>query len=134
MADNRTANMVEVVPPGSRIGKRGAVLREQRKMNYYRLDERNGAIIEMHLPSDGIFYRQYLERGFVTERSLLEERSLEIKRNLGLLPDEKSQEATAAKEVPHQPEEEVNPLVCEICGKECRSAFGLQAHMKKHNH
>ncbi len=28
---------------------------------------------------------------------------------------------------------ESNPLVCKVCGKECKSAFGLKVHQRSHS-
>ena len=137
MADNRTG-MVEVYGPGehmvTRKGKRGIAMREQHKALFYKLDEDTGEIIEMRLPSDSPFYQQYLGRGFVTERSLLEKRSLEIQRKKGLLPVEESQEAPADKEAPHIEEKPEINLKCEVCGFTAKSVSGLRLHMKKHTH
>lgn len=30
------------------------------------------------------------------------------------------------------PKEALNPLVCDICGKECKSQFGLNSHKRSH--
>jgi hypothetical protein len=42
------------------------------------------------------------------------------------------QEAPPAPEAP-TPEPPANELVCHVCGKECKSAFGLQSHMRSHD-
>lgn len=31
------------------------------------------------------------------------------------------------------PPEPKNELVCQVCGKECKSKFGLQSHIRVHN-
>lgn len=37
------------------------------------------------------------------------------------------------RELLPEPEPEVaNDLVCPVCGKECKSPFGLKSHMRKH--
>ncbi len=148
MVDNRTSDLAKVYGPGEVMPSKSGTkipLREQHTMTYYKLDEKTGEIIEMpNLPADAIFYKRYLARGYVTDRSLLEERSARIiERNREIQPVEKSQEAQADKVVPLTVEEKEEPtveekaeLICETCGQSAKNKAGLKAHIRiKHpNH
>lgn len=62
-----------------------------------------------NLPADPFFMRKYFARGFT------------------LTPPE-------GKIWPPQSAEDKEEVICPVCGKECKSDFGLKAHMRKHNH
>ncbi len=47
------------------------------------------------------------------------------------VPVAKPKSVAKAESVPPDGEP-VSELVCTVCGRECKSAFGLQAHMKSH--
>ena len=88
-------------------------LRKQNKLTYYKLDRETGEIIECsNLPADTIFFQQYLQRGMVVDRSLLEAESRRIKAKLGGLPE--------------------GELTCDVCQKSFKNKIGLLGHKRTH--
>ena len=117
--------------------------KEQHHLTFYKLDKETGAIIEMpRLPADPPFYQRYLSRGYVTDKRLLEDESKVLKAKLGQEEIVNPAEAVDKELISDTPTEvkslTVEPVssgwICDDCGFEAKSEFGLKAHMKKHKY
>lgn len=78
----------------------------------YSINPANGAVLVHHLPwpNTSPQLKKYVDRGFTFERPDVEQSSLEVTTSV---TDEE-------------------PRTCPVCGKLCKSEFGLRSHMRSH--